>query len=227
MHLTWRAALSVLALLGCLAVARADAVQHYPSAAAVWTRQDYSRFYFTHFTTNLALPHLRDAANRRLFERLTDPGNIDRVVRQAASPAAAVRELRIILATLGAIRGSYNLAVRDGEPLQEELVRVQDFTLFTAAAIAELAGGQAPDAASASAMKTTVQGVFTSLSETGTYAPVQTAALADSLARRFPYFAPLFTREERRRLAAGVRALRADAATHRALSRLALTIAAD
>lgn len=225
----WLKHAMILAMLAALASpALAEGNSPYPSPAMAWTKEEYSAFYFAHYNTHLALPHLRDAENRKLFERLTARENIEGIIAHAPSPEAAVSDLRIVLGSLGGIRSSYNYAVQLGEPLQEELVRFQDFMLYTASALCELSGDRPPDQALASSMKTIVLGIFFSLSESAVYTQGQIAALSDTLARRFHFFAPLFPEDERKDLIIHVERLESAAtgdSARIALARLRQTIA--
>lgn len=182
------------------AAALADAVPHYPADALPWTWRQYSAFYFTHYNTNLALPHRRTGPSRLLFERLTSRENIDKIVAAPIGHQAKLTELAKILAAMGSIRASYNLAVIAGEPLQEESTEVQVFNLYLLAIYAELAGGDLSANPAASAMKTAFLGVVHSISEENVYSSAQVARLSDALARRFTILGPLFPDLERQDL---------------------------
>lgn len=221
--LTLQAGLSILTG----AVAFAVSAPEYPSPATFWTGRQYTDFYFVHFNTHLALPHLREPKSRALFERMTSRDNIERILSASASRQDKERELRKILAAVGGIRGSYNLAVVIGEPLQEELTRVQVFHLYLAGAVAELAGENIADASGGTAMKTAWLGVVQSLSERNVYSDVQIATLGDAAARRYPALSGLFPENERALLRGQIAALQAqqvEPQSRLALARLLATV---
>jgi hypothetical protein len=205
----------------------AEAPASYPSPFGSWSKQQYSSFYFTHFSTRLALPHLRTPESRLLFRKLIDRANIEPILSSGASAEERQRDLRMILAIMGALRSSYNLATLGGEPLQEELAEVQAFNLYLAGAIADLTGGKPIDPSCSTAIKTTYLGVVTSLSESRIYSAAQRRMLTDALAKRFPLLSELFSEPERRQLiheAAALRDQAEDIELRLALSRLASTI---
>ena len=103
-----------------------------------WTSSDYVDLYFRHYNGRVPLPHLRDEAQKALFSHLIDPANIALIVEAPVSNDEKLRQLRIILAVLGAYRAAYNVAVIVGEPLAQELTLVQVHTLEVADAVAKL-----------------------------------------------------------------------------------------
>jgi len=210
-------------------VALAVSTPEYPSPTTFWTGRQYIDFYFVHFNTHLALPHLRNSQSRALFDRMTDRANIERILAGAATPSEKRHQLQLILATMGSIRGSYNLAVIIGEPLQEELTRVQVFHLYLVGVVADFEEDIAT-APGAPAMKTAWLGVMRSLGEGDVYSPAQIATLSDAAARRYPSLRDLFTVRERTLLRGRVEALQAKQASPRsqlALSRLLATVSAE
>ena len=221
----WVFGLFLLAgLPGTLSFAAAE----YPSPATHWSEREYIDFYFFHYNTHQALPHLRNAESRALFERLTDRANIERIKTGPAARREKQRQLQMILAAMGGVRGAYNLALMIGEPLQEELTRVQIFHLYLIGVVAEFEEDIAT-ARSAPAMKTALLGVIQSLSEE-VYSPAQIASLSDAAARRYPAVNKLFTARERTLLRARIEALHAKQTASQprlALSRLLATVAAD
>ncbi len=210
------------------ASALADAVPRYPAETPAWTWRQYSAFYFTHYNTNLALPHRRAAPSRMLFERLISRENIDAIVAAPIGRQAKLAELSKILAAMGSIRASYNLAVIAGEPLQEESTEVQVFNLYILATYAELVGDGIFTNPASSAMKTAFLGVVQSISEENVYSAAQVARLSDALARRFTILSPLFPDRERRNLLrrlALLQSLQNDPRSRDALARLVSTVA--
>ena len=209
------------------ALSHGQSEPRYPSPGGVWSASQYTIFHFVHVSTNLALPHLRTPESRALFERLIDTHNIETIVAANAGRSQRQHEIRRILAAMGGIRGAYNLAVTYGEPLQEELTRVQIFNLYLVAEVAALADGPIADANCSSSMRTTFQGVVRSLSEGEVYSPAQTAALAEAAARRYPPLASLFSDAERRELIRIIELLHArqtDPPLRQSLRRLMLTV---
>ena len=199
----------------------------YPSPSTLWTARQYTDFYFVHFNTHLALPHLRNAESRALFERLTDRDNVERILSASSPVEEKQLQLRMILAVIGGVRASYNLAVVIGEPLQEELTQIQVFQLYLAGATAELAGADMKN--SGTALKTAVFGVVQSLSEPS-YSGAQLTSLSDAVARRYLVLSPLFAESERRDLRLRVAALQRSQTNPNvalALARLRATLETD
>lgn len=226
LNLIFQAEIAVLA--GTLAIA--GPAPKYPSPATFWSGRQYTDFYFVHFNTHLALPHLRSPESRALFERMTSHGNIERILSAPASRQDKQRELAVILSAMGGIRASYNLAVIVGEPLQEELTRVQVFHLYLIGVAAELADGDIAAVNGSPAMKTAWLGVIQSLSEGAVYSPTQIAALSDAAARRYPVLSGLFPESERTLLRSRIAALQvqqAEPQSRLALGRLLATITGE
>ena len=112
------------------AIARADESQ--------WSSRDYVDLYFRHYNGHVPLPHLREEAQKVLFNHLVDPANITRIEGAPISDDEKLRQLRIILAVLGSYRAAYNVAVIVGEPLVAELTEVQAYSLQVTGAVANL-----------------------------------------------------------------------------------------
>src|SRR5215216_4284630 len=202
-----RPARIVIACLGWLGFAElagaawADQVAHFPAADQPWSARNYVDFYFAHINGNRALPHLRAEATARVFERIVDQENISRIL---SSPSPAVekrRNVAIILATMGEIRGAYNYAVFVGEPLQEELARVQAFTLFV---MDNAVGLESPRPDCSSACRTALHGVVEALSPHGIFSREQILSLAEALERHYPSIAPVLSSDEREDLKAQI-----------------------
>jgi hypothetical protein len=153
-----------------------------PSSAGPWTKREYLDFYFSHFNGHLALPHLRTDEAKALFNRIVDEENILKITASPAPIAERRRHVAMILMTVGEIRAAYNYAVLVGEPLQEELTRVQVFTLFVLDSAIRMADG----AAGSDAWRTTFFGIVASLSERHIYSPTQVETLALALAMHYP-----------------------------------------
>ena len=182
----------------CLALtataARADGSQ--------WTSSDYVDFYFRHYNGHVPLPHLRDETQKALFNHLIDPGNITRIEQAPVSNDEKLRQLRIILAILGAYRAAYNVAVIVGEPLQQELTLVQIHTLEVAAAAARLMIMSPASDGAATAWATLVEGVIISVGDNKLYSPAQSVLMADAITLHYSAIAAVLTEEERLRLRA-------------------------
>jgi hypothetical protein len=194
-----------------------------------WTSRDYVDFYFRHYNGHVPLPHLRDETQKALFNHLIDPGNITRIEESPASDDEKLRQLRIILAILGAYRAAYNVAVLVGEPLQQELTLVQVHTLEVAAAVARLMRTSPGSDSATTAWATLVEGVITSVGDQKLYAPAQSILMADAITLHYPAIAAVLPREERARLRA--RALKLDDASgnevlHEAIRRMKLAFEA-
>ena len=183
----------------CLALAFATA-----SAAGAdesqWTSRDYVDLYFRHYNGRVPLPHLRDEAQKVLFNHLIDPGNITRIVEAPVSNDEKLRQLRIILAVLGAYRAAYNVAVIVGEPLAQELTLVQVHTLEVADAVAKLVRLSSADEGSSTAWATLVAGVIESVGDSKVYSAAQRTIMADAVALHYPSIAAVLAEDERQRL---------------------------
>ena len=168
----------------------------FPSPEQPWTKSEYVDFYFAHYNGNLALPHLRSAEGRALIDRLVDRGNVERIVSGSASLADKRMQIAAILMAAGEIRGAYNYAVYVGEPLAEELTRVQSFTLFVVETAARLSNGEA-SATTVSAWRTTLFGVLHSLGERETYSTEQRTRLTEAIALHYPALRSLLNQADR------------------------------
>lgn len=172
----------------------------YPAPDQVWTERHYTDFYFAHYNGRRALPHLRDPASARLFARLVDSANIAAI--RAAHEDDARRRLALdrILAAIGSTRAAYQYAAQLGEPLAEELTRVQVFQLELIAAI--LAMGTTPDLTRTHpAWRTALLGVAASLERNDLYTDDQRLKLAEAIGRNFAAIAPVLEAKDRETLA--------------------------
>jgi hypothetical protein len=177
--------LAVLAIGAAFLTAAAAAdSSHYPAAGKPWTEREYVDFYFTHFNGRRALPHLRDPQSALIFNRLVDPANVEAI--RAANKDDVPRRLSFdqVLAAVGAARASYFYAVRAGEPLAEELTRVQIFYLELLDAIMSAPG--APDLSQTHpAWRTGLLGVADSLGERDIYSDEQALRLTEALMQHY------------------------------------------
>lgn len=189
MRASWWVGLS-LALT--ITAARADSSQ--------WTSRDYVDFYFRHYNGQVPLPHLRDAAQKVLFNHLIDPGNITRIEETPAPDGEELRQLRIILAILGSYRAAYNVAVIVGEPLQQELTLVQVHTLEVADAVAKLVRLSHADEGASTAWATLVEGVIESVGDSKRYSSIQRTIMADAVILHYPAISAVLSGNERLRL---------------------------
>lgn len=215
------AGLSVLA-------AKAEDGSPYPSPAQAWTKREYVDFYFTHYNGNIALPHLRTDAQRALFARLTDSENLRAIVGTGKDANERRQNVNVVLAIMGAVRASYNISVVIGEPLQEELTRVQIFTIEVLDAAVPLWSSES--GSRQEAWKTTFFGIVRSLSETNIYSDEQIVRLSDAIATHYPAIATIFTEADKRQLRAQVESLLAGETsdkTGESFSRLMQAIRAD
>ena len=189
MRASWRV---WLCLALTVTAARAD--------GSKWTSRDYVDFYFRHYNGHVPLPHLRDAAQKTLFNHLIDPGNITGIEQASVSNDEKLRQLRIILAVLGSYRAAYNVAVIVGEPLQQELTLVQVHTLEVAAAVARLINTSPRSDGSATAWATLVEGVIESVGDSKRYSSIQRIVMADAVTLHYPAISAVLSGTERRRL---------------------------
>lgn len=191
--------LALIFLAAALAGAAA-ANPAYPDPGMAWTERQYVDFHFAHYNGRRALPHLRDKASARLFNRLVDSANIDAI--RAAHGDEAARRLAFdqVLAAIGAIRSAYLYAAQVGEPLSEELTRVQVFQLELVAAI--LAAGASPDLTKTHpAWRTAFLGAATSLEKSDLYTDEQVLMLAQAMIMHFETIAPVLMPADREELA--------------------------
>ena len=192
------------------AIARADESQ--------WSSRDYVDLYFRHYNGHVPLPHLREVAQKVLFNHLVDPSNITRIEVAPISDDEKLRQLRIILAVLGSYRAAYNVAVIVGEPLVAELTEVQAYSLQVAGAVANLSQKSSQDNGASSAWATQVEGVIEEAGNTERYSPEQIATMANAVAKYYPAIAAALPEDERRRLRA--QALKLDEAGNVALKQM-------
>ena len=185
-----------LCLVFCIALAAAGT----SAGESQWTSRDYVDLYFRHYNGRVPLPHLRDKVQKALFNHLIDPANIRRIETAAISNEEKLRQLRIILAVLGAYRAAYNVAVIVGEPLEQELTLVQVHTLEVAEAVAKLVRLSPADEGSSTAWATLVAGVIESVGDSKVYSPAQRAIMADAVTLHYPAIAAVLVEDERQRL---------------------------
>jgi hypothetical protein len=195
------ACLGWLGFAGLAGTASADQVAHFPPSDQPWSSRNYVDFYFAHFNGNRALPHLRTESTAKIFDRIVDQENISRILSSPSTAEEKRRNLAIILATMGEIRAAYNYAVFVGEPLQEELARVQAFTLFV---MDSAVGLERPRPDCSSACRTALGGVIESLSAHGIFSREQILSLAEALERYYPSIAPVLSSGERNDLRAQI-----------------------
>ena len=194
-----------------------------------WTSTDYVDLYFRQFNGQVPLPHLRSPEQKALFEHLIDPCNLTQIVEQPVADEEKLRQLRIILASLGSFRAAYEVAVMVGEPLEQELAAVQAYSLQ--AAEAELSIDRlAPNReGSTAAWVTLVAGVLDSIGNTERYTPSQVNLMADAVTRYYPAISVALGEADRQRLRAKVLNLAPkseDARFLRAIARMKEVVAA-
>jgi hypothetical protein len=165
-----------------------------------WSSRDYVDLYFRHYNGRVPLPHLRNEAQKTLFNHLIDPANISRIEAEPISNGEKLRQLRIILAVLGAYRAAYNVAVIVGEPLEQELTLVQVHTLEVAEAVAKLVRLSPAEEGSSTAWATLVEGVIESIGDSKRYSPIQRTLMADAVTLHYPAIAAVLSDNERQRL---------------------------
>jgi hypothetical protein len=206
--MAWRRpAIIVIAYLGWLGFAGlagtafADQAAHFPPANQPWSARNYVDFYFAHVNGNRALPHLRTESTAKIFDRIVDQENISQILSSPSTAEEKRRNVAIILATMGEIRGAYNYAVFVGEPLQEELARVQAFTLYV---MGNAVGLESPRPDCSSACRTALHGVIEALSPDGIFSREQILSLAEALERHYPIIAPVLSFDERNDLRAQI-----------------------
>lgn len=169
--------------------------------SGAWTSEEYVRQYSLRYLGKVPLPHLGNAEQALLFGQLIDRRNIALIVNSAESVDFKLLELRKILATVSAYRASYNLAMTYGEPLQQELTRVQVFAMEVAAAVAAMTQQQGEKFYSAhDALATQIAGMIQSIAEEQRFSDDERAELAEAIARLYPGIAPVLTDDDRQHL---------------------------
>ena len=164
-----------------------------------WTSEDYVDLYFRQFNGQVPLPHLRSPEQKALFEHLIDACNLSQIIEQRVSNDEKLRQLRIILASLGSFRSAYEVAVMVGEPLEQELAAVQAYSLHAAGIAAGLGSGE-----NKAAWVTMVAGVLDSIGNTGRYTPSHAILMADAVTLHYPAISVALNRADRERLRAKV-----------------------
>ena len=216
-----------MALALVISAARAETgVALYPPADRAWTKGDYVEFYFAHFNGNHALPHLRDAGMRAVFDRLVSADNLVSLVAAPMPDAERLAELRVMLSALGEIRAAYNISVQAGEPLSEELARVQIFML--AALELAMRVSDAAGAAPSRAWDTSIVGVVASIGEHDIYSNAQRRELADALSGQMQSLRFLLSDKSKQKMMdqIGILAAReSDPALRNSLKRLLIAVA--
>ena len=195
----------IATLLANASPAISDITTQFPSPNHAWTARDYTQFYFVHLDGNQALPYLRTPAAARVFERLVDHDNIRRIIERSGPDDERIHELWMILGTLSAIRARYNLSVVIGEPLAEELTRVQVFMLYVLDETVRLS--EEAMRGPSDAWKTCFLGVVQSLAERNVYSPAQRGALATALGDHFAGLRLLLTARDLQGVQSQVEAL--------------------
>jgi hypothetical protein len=207
-------------------LAMAGQLSHFPSPNQPWTTREYVDFYFGHYNGNRALPHLRSEETARLFGRIVNRENVLRITEGSTSPEQKRVRIAMILATMGEIRAAYGYAVFVGEPLQEELMRVQSFMLFLIDVAVRLENRAGPAAAGKQAWKTTLWNVVGSLSERDTYSGLQIASLSSALHVHYPQISVILSDPDKQKFRARIgeaAAAETDAAARKAHLQLLYT----
>jgi hypothetical protein len=171
-----------------------------------WTGTDYVDLYFRQFNGHVPLPHLRSPEQKALFEHLIDPCNLSQFLARPVSVDEKLRQLRIILASLGGFRAAYEVAVMVGEPLEQELASVQAYSLQVADAEWSLHDPHMQNQGKAS-WSTMVAGVLDSIGNTERYTPSQAMLMADAVIQYYPAIAKALAESDRQRLRSKVEKL--------------------
>src|SRR5262245_16136112 len=100
-----------VAFAGLMLGLAANAAAGPPSPANPWTKRGYVDFYFSHWNGNLALPHLRNAQSRAMFDRIVDPENVELITASPLGNDEKLRQITQVLSTMGEIRAAYAYAV--------------------------------------------------------------------------------------------------------------------
>ena len=177
------------------------------SMAGCWTSQNYVDLYFRRFNGSVPLPHLRSAEQKVLLQHLIAPCNLTEIVQSTRSADQKLMELRIILASIGAYRSAYEVAVMVGEPLEQELALVQAYSLQAAEAAVGVSRTPMELHSTHAAWATMVAGVLDSIADTARYSPGQGLILAEAVARHYPAIASVLPEGDRQRLASKARDL--------------------
>jgi hypothetical protein len=184
-------------------------VSHFPSPHQPWTSREYVDFYFAHYNGNRALPHLRSEDTASLFGRVVSRENLRRIVDSSLADEIKRIHVTTILATMGEVRAAYGYAVHVGEPLQEELARIQSFMLFLLETAVRLGDKGAAEWAGTQALKTTLGNIVGSLAEREVYSDGQIASMAAALHLHYPQISRILSEAEKKKIRARIGALAA------------------
>jgi hypothetical protein len=184
-----------------------------------WASNDYVDLYFRIYNGHVPLPHLREEKQKALFNHLIDPENLASIQSAAMSGDDKLRQLDIILATLGTYRARYDNAVFVGEPLEQELALVQAYELQVLGCMAGLLPSGAEASVSHPSWITLIGGVIASVANQTTYSPRQNALMAEAIVRNYPAIAAALSDGDRNLLRAA--ALKLDVADDNEIRRQA------
>jgi hypothetical protein len=162
-----------------------------------WASNDYVDLYFRIYNGHVPLPHLREEKQKALFNHLIDPENLVSIQSAAISGDDKLRQLDIILATLGTYRARYDNAVFVGEPLEQELALVQAYELQVLGCMAGLLPSGVEASVSRPSWITLIGGVIASVANQTTYSPRQNALMAEAIARNYPTIAAALSTGDR------------------------------
>ena len=186
-----------------------------------------------------AFPRLASDATRDVFLKMVDSKGLVRASDEAVPVLRRLIDLRTLDGYLGCYRARYNVQTRQGAALQSELVRLQVYQLELSALAVRLTEPyvasldaeererlkQAGFFGAFATLRTHLAGTVMSLSEASIYSVADRIALAEAIGRTFPGMRRIFSRQDRRAIAADLERL-STGATDAGLARALLATAA-
>lgn len=216
----------------------------FPDINRLWGPEDYLKVdAILRSSPPWAFPRLQSANTGPVFHKMIDAGNVAAAQDRSVPVLRRLIDLRCYDGFIGSYRARYNIEVRRGAQLQQELVRLQEFLLDLSALTVDLtepfAASLDPPVRQAlsdmhffdtyATLKNHLLGVVRSLSETDVYTVPQRTQLAEAIRRHIPVLRSTLNRNDQRALVAELSRLSAqtsDPALRQTLASTALIVMA-
>lgn len=173
-----------------------------------WTSGDYVSAIFAVLNGTITLPRRGNPKTEAFFDRLIDPGNIERLLAEAKPVDEKRRQILLILSTTGEFRGRYGYAVALGDDVQSELIEIQMFRLYLMGRLVSLDSTQS---CCSSAIATALLGTLDTLAEARDFPAGQVITLIRRLAKAYPAIRPGLAEPQHEAIAARLDGLMASA----------------
>jgi hypothetical protein len=203
----WSVRFAVLLVLWAGPCVAGQSVIPPPSPEEAWTNRQYFDLDMSVHDGGLALPQLNDPATAPFFKRLIARENITLIATSPQTSFAKWKEVDAISARVGIFRGLYSAALKDGDPVEEELAQIFAFQLYlmdrtTRIKARGLADGSIPSIFQRSGEPNIVYvGIFGTvldyLSDGKTFSRSQTLAILAAIEEHFSGFESLFKPDDR------------------------------